>query len=71
MKQAENFLRQAQNMIRRLDIHPLVLIAGLLFCLFFPRFFLLAAFGFAAYWVVKNIGFPPRGRDGRKGRGRK
>ncbi len=71
MKQAENLLRQAQNLIRRLGIHPLILILGLLFCLFFPRFFLLAAFGYAVYWVVKNIGFTRQGRGGRKGRGKK
>ena len=70
MKQAENLLRQARDSVRRLGIHPLILILGLLFCLFFPRFFLLAAFGYGVYWVAKNIGFP-RQRDGRKGRERK
>ena len=67
MKQAQNVLRQMQNAVRRLGIHPLVLILGILFCLFFPRFFLLAVFA-SFYWVVKNIGFPPHGRGGRKGR---
>jgi len=71
MKQAENILRQVQNSVRRLGIHPLILVTGLLFCLFFPRFFLLAAFGYAVYWVVKNIGFTRQDRGGRKGRGRK
>ena len=68
MKQAQNVLRQMQNAVRRLGIHPLVLILGILFCLFFPRFFLLAVFAYAFYWVVKNIGFTPHGRGGRKGR---
>lgn len=71
MKQAENLLRQVQNIVRRLGIHPLILILGLLFCLFFPRFFLLAAFGYGIFWVVKNIGFTRQDREGRKGRGRK
>lgn len=71
MRQAENLLRQVQSAIRRLGIHPLVLALALLFCLFFPRFFLLAAFAYAVYWVVKNIGFPSRRQGGCKGRGKK
>lgn len=71
MRKAQNILRQAQNAVQRLGIHPLILIPGILFCLFFPRFFLLAAFAYAVFWVVKNIGFAPRGRGGRKGRGQK
>jgi len=67
MKQAENLLRQAHSIIRRMGIHPLFLALGLLFCLFFPRFFLLAALGYAVLWVVRNVGFNPRSRDG-KGR---
>jgi len=71
MRQVENLLRQVQNVVRRLGIHPLVLALAILFCLFFPRFFLLAAFAYAVFWVIKNIGFPPRGRNGCKGKGRK
>ncbi|MBU4526189.1 MAG: hypothetical protein KUA37_09575 [Desulfomicrobium sp.] len=71
MRQAENLLRQVQNAVRRLGIHPLILALGILFCLFFPRFFLLAAFAYAVFWVIKNIGFPPRGRNGRKDKERK
>lgn len=71
MRQAENVLRQIRNAFERLGIHPLVLAAGVLFCLFFPRFFLLAALAYGVYWVVKNIGFPSRGRSGCKGRGKK
>jgi len=71
MRQAENLLRQVQNVVRRLGIHPLILALGILFCLFFPRFFLLAAFAYAVFWVIKNIGFPSRGRNGRKDKGRK
>lgn len=71
MRQAENLLRQIQNAVGRLGIHPLILAAGILFCLFFPRFFLLTAFAFAVYWVVKNIGLPSRGGRGCKGRGKK
>ncbi|MDO9583205.1 MAG: hypothetical protein Q7J24_08835 [Desulfomicrobium sp.] len=71
MRQAENLLRQAQNAVRRLGIHPLILALGILFCLFFPRFFLLAAFAYAAFWVIKNIGFTPRDRKGRKDKERK
>jgi hypothetical protein len=71
MKQAENLLRQVQNAVRRLGIHPLILALGLLFCLFFPRFFLLAAFAYAAFWVIKNIGFASRGRNGCKDKRKK
>jgi hypothetical protein len=71
MKNAQNIFRQAQNAVQRLGIHPLILILGILFCLFFPRFFLLAAFAYAVYWVIKNIGFGPRTRGGRKGRGQR
>lgn len=71
MKHAQNVLRQIRNAVRRLGIHPLVLIPGMLFCLFFPRFFLLAVFAFAVYWVLKNMGFAPRGRPGRRGGDRK
>ena len=71
MEKFEQLLRQARDIMQKLGIHPLALAAGALFCLFFPRFFLLAAFGFGAYWVVKNIWMPSRqkgretGRDGR------
>jgi len=68
MKHAQNLLRQMQNAVRRLGIHPLFLIPGILFCLFFPRFFLLTVFVYAFYWVIKNIGFPSHGRSGGKGR---
>jgi hypothetical protein len=71
MKHAQNVLRQIQNAVRRLGIHPLVLILGMLFCLFFPRFFLLTVFAYAVYWVLKNVGFATRGRTGRRGGGRK
>lgn len=68
MKQAENLLRQVQAAVRRLGIHPLILALGVLFCLFFPRFFLLTAFAYGVFWVIKNIGFSPRGRNGCKGK---
>jgi len=71
MRQAESLLRQVQNTVRRLGIHPLILALGILFCLFFPRQFLLAAFAYAVYWVIKNIGFPPRRRNGCKDKGTK
>jgi hypothetical protein len=67
MKHVEKYLRQAREMLDNLGIHPLVLALGALFCLFFPRFFLLAAFGYAVYWIAKNIWLDPRHKDGRKG----
>lgn len=71
MKHAENILRQVRNAVQRLGIHPLILALALVFCLFFPRFFLLAAFAYAVFWVIKNIGLPSRNRNGCKGKERK
>jgi hypothetical protein len=66
MKHKEDFLRQARGVVQKLGIHPLVLALGAVFCLFFPRFFLLADLGGGVWWVAKNIWFDPR----RRGRGR-
>ena len=71
MNQFDQFLRQTRGVINRLGIHPLALVLGALFCLFFPRFFLLAAFGYGVYWVAKNIWLDPRRRGRGKGRGRR
>lgn len=71
MKKLEQFLRQTQNLLRNSGIHPLVMALGLLFCLFFPRFFFLAAFGYGIYWVAKNIWRDPRHNGSKKGRKRR
>lgn len=68
MEKFEHLLRQARDIMHKLGIHPLALAAGALFCLFFPRFFLLAAFGYGADWVVRNIVLPSRRQGGAKGR---
>jgi hypothetical protein len=68
MKKFEQWRRQARDILDKLGIHPLALTAGAVFCLFFPRFFLLAAFGYGAYWVVRNIVLPSRRQGGAKGR---
>jgi hypothetical protein len=65
MKHVKKYLRQTREMLDSLDIHPLALVLGALFCLFFPRFFLLTAAGYAVYWVAKNIWLDPRRKDGR------
>ncbi len=67
MKQFEHLLRQAQSLLRSLDIHPLSFAAGVLFCIFFPRFFLLALAAYGVYWVATNIWSDPR-FSSRKGR---
>jgi hypothetical protein len=71
MNQFDQFLRQTGGVINRLGIHPLALTLGALFCLFFPRFFLLAAFGYGVYWVAKNIRLDSRRRGGGRGRRRR
>lgn len=71
MKKFEQLLRQARDIIQKLGIHPAVLGAGALFCLFFPRFFLLAAFGYGVYWVVRNIWLPSRQKGGATDRNRR
>lgn len=60
MKHLEHMLRQVRELLDTLGIHPLILAAGVIFCLFFPRFFLLAAVGYGVFWVAKNIWFDPR-----------
>ena len=70
MKQIEQFIQQARSIIQSLGINPLILAMGLLFCLFFPRFFILAAFGYAVYWIAKNIWLDPKRKGSRKGRRR-
>ena len=70
MKEIDRFLQQARNIIQSLGINPLILAMGLLFCLFFPRFFILAAFGYAVYWIAKNIWLDPKRKGSRKGRRR-
>lgn len=55
MKQLAQLLRQGQNVLRSLDIHPLSFAVGALFCIFFPRFFLLAAAAYGVYWLAKNV----------------
>lgn len=71
MNRIEDILRQARANLRRLGIHPLALLLGALFCLFFPRFFLLAAFGYGAWWAAKNIWLDPRRRGSNDDRGRR
>lgn len=60
-------LNQVRSAVRRLGIHPLLLILAAVFCLFFPRFFVLAALGYGIWWVAKNIWFTPGGHGPRKG----
>ncbi len=60
MHDFKHLLRQGQELLHSLGIHPLVFAAGLLFCLFFPRFFLLGAIALGTVWVLKNIGFRPK-----------
>lgn len=67
MKHSDHFFRQAQSALKRIGVHPLLLALGVAFCIFFPRFFLLAAVGYGVYWTAKNIWFAPGGK-GWKGR---
>lgn len=68
MNQFSRLTRQLQQIVNALGIHPLVLIAGLLFCLFFPRFFLLAALACGVYWFVRNAWNGSASRQGGRGR---
>lgn len=70
MKYIDQLLRQVQWLLRSLDIHPLVFAAGAIFCIFFPRFFLLALFGFGAYWVARNVWVKPARRPRQGGKRR-
>ncbi len=67
MKNIDHFWRQAQSILDRIGIPPLILALGVAFCVFFPRFFLLAAIGYGVFWAAKNIWFAPGGK-GWKGR---
>lgn len=55
MYQLEQILQQVKELLAKLHLHPLVVTLGILFCVFFPRFFLLSAFGYGVYWVATNI----------------
>lgn len=59
MDQFKNIFRQAHSLLKSLEIPPLFLTAGILVCIFFPRFFLLAAAGYAVFWMVRNIWSDP------------
>lgn len=66
MKEIDRFLQQARSIIQSLGINPWILAFGALFCLFFPRFFILAVFGYAVYWIAKNIWLDPKRKGSRK-----
>ncbi len=70
MNQFEQLLRHIQTFLRALDIHPLSFAAGALFCIFFPRLFLLALAVYGIYWVATNAWNGPRPST-RKGRGKR
>jgi len=57
-----NLLRQGQDFLRSMGIHPLVFVTGVIFLLIFPRVFLLGAALFVCFRAAKKIGFPFKGQ---------
>lgn len=64
MQRIKHFAQKAQDILRSTGIHPLSFAAGVVFCIFFPRFFFLAVLAFAIVWMVKNVWNTPGKKKG-------